>query len=74
MAAAKKCDNCGALYDQVLNKKIEYNAIRFGKVDPYMNWNSCKHLDLCPGCLNAVTSALEKSKNIANELRKENEQ
>lgn len=74
MAAAKKCDNCGALYDQVLNKKIEYNAIRFGKVDPYMNWSSCKHLDLCPGCLNAVISALEKSKNIVNELRKENEQ
>ena len=71
MAAAKQCD-CRALYTYNLNTK--YNAIKYGKVDSCMNWHPGEHLELCPGCFNAVTSALEKSKNIANELRKENEQ
>ena len=71
MAAAKQCDNCGALYSY--NLKAKYNAIQYGKVDMYMNWHSNTYIELCPGCLNAVISALEKSKNIANELRKENE-
>ena len=71
MAAAKKCDNCGALYSY--NLKAKYNAIQYGKVDMYMNWYSNTYIELCPGCLNAVISALEKSKNIVNELREENE-
>ena len=71
MAAAKQCDNCGALYSY--NLKAKYNAIQYGKVDMYMNWCPNTYIELCPGCLNAVISALEKSKNIANELREENE-
>ena len=71
MAAAKQCDNCGALYSY--NLKAKYNAIQYGKVDMYMNWRYNTYIELCPGCLNAVISALEKSKNIANELREENE-
>ena len=71
MAAAKQCDNCGALYSY--NLKAKYNAIKYGKVDMYMNWHSNTYIELCPGCLNAVISALKKSKNIANELREENE-
>lgn len=72
MAAAKQCDNCGALY--AYNPKEKHNAIKYGKIDSCMNWHSGESIELCPGCLNAVTSALKKSKNIANELRKENEQ
>lgn len=64
MAAAKQCDNCGVLYTYNLNAK--YNAIKYGKIDSNMNWHPGEYLELCPGCLNAVTSALEKSKNIAN--------
>ena len=71
MAAAKQCDNCGALYSY--NLKAKYNAIQYGKVDMHMNWHSNTYIELCPGCLNTVISALEKSKNIANELREENE-
>ena len=71
MAAAKQCDNCGALYSYNLNAKC--NAIMYGKVDSHMDWHSHTYIELWRGCLNAVISALEKSKNIANELRKENE-
>lgn len=60
MAAAKQCDNCGALY--TYNPKAKYNAIEYGKIDSCMNWHSGEHLDLCPVCLNAVISALEKVK------------
>ena len=72
MAAAKKCDNCGALYSY--NRNVKCNAIMYGKVDSHMTWHSNNYIELCPGCLNVVISALEKSKNIATELRKENEQ
>ena len=72
MAAAKQCDNCGALYSY--NRNAKCNAIMYGKVDSHMDWHSNTYIELCPGCLNAVISALEKSKNIANELREENEQ
>ena len=71
MAAAKKCDNCGELYSY--NRNVKCNAIMYGKVDSHMDWHSNTYIELCPGCLNAVILALEKSKNIANELRKENE-
>lgn len=54
MAAAKKCDNCGALYSY--NQDAKYNAILYGKVDMHMNWHASQqpstYIELCPGCLN----------------------
>ena len=52
MAAAKQCDNCGALYSYNLNVKC--NAIMYGKVDSHMTWHNNTHMELCLGCLNVV--------------------
>ncbi len=44
MAAAKQCDNCGALY--TYNPNAKYNTIQYGKIDSCMNWHPGEHLEL----------------------------
>ena len=44
MAAAKQCDNCGALYSY--NRNVKCNAIMYGKVDSHMDWHSNAYIEL----------------------------
>lgn len=58
MAAAKKCDICGALFEYDLT--VRRNGIRWCKVDGNMNVHNQEVLELCPECMDAIHDVFAK--------------
>ncbi len=58
MAAAKKCDRCGNLYDLYdgipFNDNRKYHAVKFANCNYNTAW-----LDLCPDCMKQIILFME---------------
>lgn len=54
MANAKKCDRCGAFYDEIINPNLRIEEHNY----PFVNY-----IDLCPQCVEELKQWLN-SKNL----------
>lgn len=77
MAAARKCDACGKLYEIYGSftcgkdkPNVDPNGIRFTVTDKDGYIFNDDIIDLCPDCMNAVKGVLDLGKSIVNRVKK----
>ena len=62
MAAARKCDICGKLYEPYGLKVGDTNGISFVRIDWNRNYTNQNILDCCEECLNAIEELIKNRK------------
>lgn len=64
MAAAKKCDICGKLYEEynVSSSKTKFNGFMFLNIDSKGKYYEHPVIDCCPECMKKLQDCLEEMK------------